>query len=156
MHNIVTVIKTGSHRANWTELNFVQNCDLQISSCNVNVFNTSRSSSRWCSQSVLRPRLHDTTGCQAGWTTGMTTGWMFLYDAASCSRLHVWTTWMVGCWVAWIRPVEFIQPVGQPAECSYTQYNRLSFYGNQLDNRLYRVNGVQVCHTIFNEIVQIK
>jgi len=31
----------------------------------------------------LKPRLHDTTGCQTGWTTGCqtgwTTGWMFVY-----------------------------------------------------------------------------
>jgi len=31
----------------------------------------------------LKPRLHDTagcqTGCQTGLTTGLTTGWMFVY-----------------------------------------------------------------------------
>jgi len=43
----------------------------------------------------LKPRLHDTTGCQTGWTTGWATGWMF-----ACTMQPV------------VQPV--VQPVWQP------------------------------------------
>ena len=75
-------------------------------------------------ESVLKPRLHDTTccqtRCQAGCTTRFDNRW-----TNSCSFKTV-----------------VKQPVWQPVGCLFTRYSRLS---NRLYNRfykLYRVNGV--------------
>jgi len=65
---------------------------------------------------TLKPRLHDTTGCQSGLTTGCI----------------VQTN---------IQPV--VNPVVKPVECLYTRYSRLSNWlsngtDNRFDNRLER------------------
>jgi len=73
-----------------------------------------------------RLSIHDTTGCQTGWTTGC-----ILYTNIQpfvCNRCM---------------PV--VQPVWQPAEYLFTWcswlFNQLT---NWLDNRLYHVNGVLI------------
>ena len=85
----------------------------------------------------VKRRLHDTTGCQAGWTTGSTTGWMFVYTMQPVLQLvvnpveqqvvclHDVNGWMLGCMnqIGWIHTtgwttgwmfVYTIQPVVQP------------------------------------------
>jgi len=61
---------------------------------------------------ALKPRLHDTTGCQTDCTAGLTTGWMFVYT---------------------------MRPDVQPAvQLNSRLYNR---FNNRFYNRLYHVNG---------------
>ena len=55
---------------------------------------------------------------------------LYIYDTTGCQAVykHVYTN---------------IQPAGQPVECLYTRYNRLSNrFLNRFNNRLYRLNGV--------------
>ena len=42
-------------------------CNCDIISCFIGLLST------------VLPRLHDTTGCQGGYTTNLTTGWMFIH-----------------------------------------------------------------------------
>jgi len=96
----------------------------------------------------VKPRLHDTAGCQTGCTTGLTTG--CIHDTAVCQtgcQTGLTTCWM---FVYTIQPV--VKPVWQPVwqrvwqpvvglSCIQT-FTRLSNrIDNRLDNRLYRVNG---------------
>jgi len=101
---------------------------------------------------TLRPRLHDTTSCQ----NGCSTGWMIVYmmqpvaervvkpveQQVVCSH-HV-NDWILGCmnqtgWnhiTGWTTGRMFVYTI-QPVD------NRLS---NQFDNRLHHVNGVWHWH----------
>jgi len=79
----------------------------------------------WYSQQIKRSRvlklcLHDTTGCQTGCQTVLTT----------CCIAYTNIQPVVQP-VVWIQPVWFMQPDIQPVHLF-----------NRFDNRLYRVNGV--------------
>jgi len=91
----------------------------------------------------FKPRLHDTTCCQAGCQSG------FWQPAVSCiqpvdNRLNEqWLFVQHGCQTGCQTDCSVWQPVWQPVGCLFTRYSRLSnrLY-NRFDNRLYRVNGV--------------
>ena len=94
----------------------------------------------------VKPRLHDTTGCQ----TGLTTGWMCAYTilpvlkpVVTNIQLVVKPIWQPA--VLWTNSGcsfnTVVKPVWQPVGCLFTRYSLLS---NRLYNRLYRVNGVLV------------
>ena len=73
----------------------------------------------------VKPRLHDTTGCQSGCITGLTTG---LTTVLNCSFNRL--------------SYRVVQPYNRFDNRLYTRYNRLSNrLSNRFDNRLYRVNG---------------
>jgi len=87
-------------------------------------------------------RLHDTTGCQ----TGLTTGWIGCLFTRYSRLLNRLTTVL--------NEQLFVQPVVKPgcttglttgcihdtAGCLCTRYNRIdNWFDNRIDNRLYRV-----------------
>jgi len=96
----------------------------------------------------VKPRLHNTTGCQTRCQTRCQTG------LTNCCIVYT-AGCQSGCTIRFdnrlneqccsfntvVKPV--VKPVWQPVECLFTRYswwsNRLY---NRLDNRLYRVNGV--------------
>jgi len=49
-----------------------QRCEYVPQNCQIIMMHTEN---QWLSSVLLRPRLHDITGCQTGWTTS----WMFVY-----------------------------------------------------------------------------
>ena len=86
---------------------------------------------------LIKPRLHDTTCCQTGLTTGC-----IVYTNIQPVVKPVWLpVWQPA--VSCIQPV--VKPVVQPVERTVAvRSTRLS---NQIDNRLYHVNGVLVWQT---------
>jgi len=62
-------------------------------------------------QIILKPRLHDTTCCQTGWTTSLTTSWMFVYTiqpVVSCKRgISMQTSRRTCVIIKWLRGAEF-------------------------------------------------
>jgi len=79
---------------------------------------------------VLNPRLHDTTCCQTGCQTCLTTGCIVYTNIQPVVKL-VWRP-------VWQTAVSCIQSVVKPVGCLFTRYSRL---WNRLYNRLYGVNG---------------
>ena len=53
----------------------------------------------WFSGGPVKPRLHDTTGCQTDWTTSWTAGWMFVYTMQPVVQTVVQPVWqpVVSC-----------------------------------------------------------
>ena len=66
--------------------------------------------------------------------------WMFVYTMQPVVQPVVKPV-EAGCRAAWIKQVEFIQPVEQPVECLHTRYNRLC-----------RVNGVSNVRILFRSV----
>jgi len=65
---------------------------------------------------MVKPRLHDTAGCQTGLYNrfdkhGLTTGWMFVYTTQPVVKPVVKRVW---------------QPVWQPCSTNSCSFNRLS------------------------------
>ena len=74
--------------------------------------------------------IHDTTGCQSGCPTDLTTGWTTGCISCIQTSNRLSKRLYTGC--------SILQPVGQPAASCKQTSNGLS---NRIDNWLYRVNG---------------
>jgi len=94
--------------------------------------------------SYLKPRLHDTTGCQTGLYNRFDNRLYTRYSRLSNRLSNGFDSrWM---FVYTIQPV--VKPVWQPVVSCIQTFNRLL---NRFDKRLYRVNGALARSTAYSQ-----